>query len=227
MQASPALRLALLLCVVTAHALKLGDWTCDGDTCEQLCDTSSSCDNLGSVDCPDGKQCVIKCTGEDSCLGEVTCSSGACDIECTGKNSCSPESASESVSLTGFNKVVCGPIVNGNPTSDRSCAAKTGTFLVDGTNSSSGGTDIECSSRESCGTRNAAASVSLTGVSSLKCDGDTSCRAVPSSLWTVAWASSVDRLIKCTGYKSCQRLDFSQLTAETSVTLNCDGSNVS
>jgi hypothetical protein len=57
----------------------------DGWACDIRCTTQNSC--RSGVNCLEARSCKLTCSGESACRG-VQCGPGPCDISCTGQNSC-------------------------------------------------------------------------------------------------------------------------------------------
>ena len=63
-----------------------GTMTCPpGYSCDVKCDTDNSCRN--GVVCAGTTNCKVECSGKNACQN-VQCGTSACDVECTGTMSC-------------------------------------------------------------------------------------------------------------------------------------------
>lgn len=71
-----------------------GSVTCPvGYSCDVKCDTDNSCRN--GVQCAGTTSCTVECSGKNSCQN-VQCGTSKCDVECTGIQSCKSVSCGSS-----------------------------------------------------------------------------------------------------------------------------------
>jgi hypothetical protein len=89
-----------------------GTVTCPiGYSCDVKCDTQNSCRN--GVECAGTTSCTVECSGNSSCR-EVSCGDGPCDVSCSGPSSCRGvtcgSSCSCSVLCTGLQSCQSGSI---------------------------------------------------------------------------------------------------------------------
>ncbi|HTR50722.1 MAG TPA: hypothetical protein VMJ10_08450 [Kofleriaceae bacterium] len=89
-----------------------GTVTCPiGYSCDVKCDTASSCDN--GVSCVGATSCTVECSGKASCRN-VECGNGPCDVQCSGAQSCRGVSCNTScscaVECTGLSSCPAGTV---------------------------------------------------------------------------------------------------------------------
>lgn len=63
---------------------------CNGNICRIHCTETAPCSSAGSVECPEGWPCTVRCVGDQVCKNVyVLCPDGhGCDVTCTGTQAC-------------------------------------------------------------------------------------------------------------------------------------------